>query len=289
MTTLITGATGLIGRDLLNLLYGNGQLENQNFRLFVRETSDVTNLKKMGFELFYGDIDNKDSLLKATKDVDVIIHIVQMRYSPKVVDVANENNVKRIIIIGTTGVFSKYKMYSEEYKECEEYIKSHSKVPYVILRPTMIYGSKKDKNVHKLVEFMNKYRFFPVFGDGKGKMQPIYYQDLSNAIYSVYNDQSIVNNAFNLAGKNQLKYEDLLIVTANQLKKKVLIIKIPLPISILLVSIYNKLSKKPKLKLEQVKRISEDKIFDYSNAETQFNFSPISFEEGIKKQIHSMY
>lgn len=289
MTTLITGSTGLVGRDLLNLLSKDKSLKDEPIRLLVRKNSNISGLENMGFDLWYGNIENKESLLEAAKGVDTIIHIVQMRYSPIVVDVANNVNAKRLIIVGTTGIYSNYRLYSAEYEKAEEYIENECQVPYVILRPTMIYGSSKDKNVHKLVNFMNKYHFFPIFGNGKGKMQPIYYKDLSRALYFVYKKEEISNESYNLAGKNELEYRELLKITADELNKKVIILKIPYFITKILVYFYNKVFKKPKIKLEQVKRLTEDKVFDYSKAEKEFGFKPISFQEGIRKQIKSMY
>ena len=286
---LITGATGLVGSDLLDILEKENDLENNEVRLLVRNTSNVEGLLKKGFNLYYGDIEDKDSIIKAADGIDIIIHIVQMRYSPTIVDIAHEVGAKRLIIIGTTGIYSQYRLYSSEYKDAEEYIYNNCNVPYVILRPTMIYGSERDKNVHKLVNFMKKFKFFPVFGPGKGKMQPIYYKDLSYAIYQVYKRDNLINESYNIAGKNQLEYQEILRETSKALGQKVFILKIPFKVATTIVSIYNKFSKKPKLKLEQVRRLNEDKVFDYSESSVAFDFNPITFEEGIKKQVNSMY
>lgn len=286
----VTGATGLTGKYLLQLFDRDAELENKNIVLFVRKTSDLSGLMDKGYFIEYGDITDKASLQNAMagKEIDTLIHIVQLRYAPTIVDLANQFNVKRLIIIGTTGMFSKYQTYSEEYIKAESYIKKHSKVPYVILRPTMIYGDSKDRNMNKLLRFMNKYRFFPIFGSGKGMMQPIYYKDLATAIYDVYKHRDLSNVAFNLAGKEPLTYKQLLQKAGKALGKKVYVVRIPYFIAFSLIGFYNLLSPKPKIKLEQIRRLNEDKVFDYSEAKRAFNFDPIDFDTGIQFQVRDM-
>lgn len=286
----VTGATGLTGKYLLNLLDKDKEIDNQKVVLFVRKTSDITEINNKGFLIEYGDITDKESLHKALadKEIDTLIHIVQLRYAPIIVDLANQFNVKRLIIVGTTGMFSKYQVYSEEYKRAEAYIHSNSKVPFVILRPTMIYGDHNDRNMNKLLRFMNKYRFFPVFGSGKSMMQPIYYKDLAKAIYDVYKRKELINVSFNLAGKEPISYKNLLQTAGKALGKKIYIVRIPYFLAFSIVGLYNLISSKPKIKLEQIRRLNEDKMFDYSEAKKAFGFDPIDFGSGIQYQIKNM-
>jgi nucleoside-diphosphate-sugar epimerase len=286
---LITGATGLTGMYLLKLFDNDPMIDKGKIRLFVRKTSNIEHFKEKGLEIAYGDITDKQAIMKASEGVETIIHIVQMRHSPTMVDIANENHIKRLIIVGTAGIYSKYRQYSDEYKKAENYIHEKCLVPYVILRPTMIYGESNDKNMNKLLRFMDKFRFFPVFGSGQGLMQPIYYQDLAKALFQVYKTLHIQNKDYNLAGKYPLTYNEILNKAAKALGKKVFIIRIPYGISELVVGVYNQLSKNPKLKLEQIRRLNEDKHFDYSEAAKDFGFDPVDFEEGIQKQVESMF
>ena len=42
------------------------------------------------------------------------------------------------------------------------------------------------------------------------------------------------------------------------------------------------------VKAEQILRLNEDKVFDFSKAHDEFGYSPISFEEGIGHEIEAM-
>ncbi|WP_059106091.1 NAD-dependent epimerase/dehydratase family protein [Shouchella shacheensis] len=286
---LVTGGTGLIGQQFLELIDKDMSIANEQVICLVRETSDLSYIEDKGFQHVVGDITDKERLLQVSKGVDSIVHIVQMRYSPTIIDVANTRSVSKLLIIGTTGVFSDYPKYSDEYKVAEEYIEKNCRVPYIIFRPTMIYGEKNDKNMNKLIRFIDRFGFFPVFGKGEGLMQPIYYKDISKVLYTALNRDSLPSKGYNIAGKTRHEYQELLRIVGEQLGKKVHVIKIPYRLSTALVGGYNKVSKNPKLKLEQLRRLREDKVFDYEPAATEYDFDPIGFQEGIKHQIKSMY
>lgn len=50
-----------------------------------------------------------------------------------------------------------------------------------ILRPTMIYGYPGDGNASRLMRSLMRFPFFPVFGDGAARQQPVFYEDLAQA------------------------------------------------------------------------------------------------------------
>ena len=89
-----------------------------------------------------------------------------------------------------------------------------------------------------------------------------------------------------MAGKEPLKYIDMLKLIEKKLNKKITYIKIPLKLSIFLIKICEIIFfKKLGINTSQVERLSEDKIYDYSKARKDFSFNPRNFEEGIEIQI----
>jgi nucleoside-diphosphate-sugar epimerase len=77
LKTLLTGATGFIGKHLVRALVEQGR----DVRCLVRKTSDTQYLRSLGVELFYGDLLDKDSLKDIAKDVDIVYHIAGEIYS----------------------------------------------------------------------------------------------------------------------------------------------------------------------------------------------------------------
>ncbi|AEX85069.1 hypothetical protein XO10_03200 [Marinitoga sp. 1135] len=68
---LITGATGHIGNVLVKKLYETGE----KIRIFVLPDEDISIFNNMDMDIVYGDIRNKDDVLKATEGVNKIFHL----------------------------------------------------------------------------------------------------------------------------------------------------------------------------------------------------------------------
>ena len=77
MKTLVTGASGFIGKHLVRTLVEQGR----DVRCLVRKTSDTGYLEELGVELFYGDLLDKDSLKDIAKDVSIVYHLAGEIYS----------------------------------------------------------------------------------------------------------------------------------------------------------------------------------------------------------------
>ncbi|GAH22869.1 unnamed protein product, partial [marine sediment metagenome] len=53
-------------------------------------------------------------------------------------------------------------------------------------------------------------------------------------------------------------------------------------------SIYSKIFKNPSLTPDQIERMAINKSYPYDKAREDFNFSPVSFEDGIEKLIKEL-
>jgi nucleoside-diphosphate-sugar epimerase len=77
LKTLVTGASGFIGKHLVKTLVDQGR----NVRCLVRKTSNTQYLDDLGVELYYGDLLDKDSLKDIAKDVSIVYHLAGEIYS----------------------------------------------------------------------------------------------------------------------------------------------------------------------------------------------------------------
>jgi nucleoside-diphosphate-sugar epimerase len=284
---LVTGITGHTGRWFLDkLITENYQGE---IRCLVRDNSNTDILDQSGLNInkVYGDIQDKEFLDSSLRGINTVVHIASISYSNNVSEAAIRNKVNWLILIHTTGRYSRYKSASEEYIKIEDGIlEKREHIGVTVLRPTMIYGSSLDRNMYKLVGYLSRFIFFPVFGDGQNLMQPVNARDLGIAYYNVLvNKDKTYNKEYNLSGKTPIKYIDLIRCVSKTLGRHNIIIKVPLWFSIFCVKIYNAIDKKAVISVEQVLRMQEDKVFSYEEAAKDFNFSPMSFEEGILFEV----
>lgn len=287
---LLTGATGLTGGLMLQKI---AVLQpGYEMNCLVRPTSNCDLINSLNLKLTYY---LGDSTIPSTWDTvlsqqifTTIIHLVQLRQIPTLINSLSKfQQTPRLIIIGTTGVYSKYNQYSAEYKQAEEVL-SQYEGSYCLLRPTMIYGSPKDKNLHKLIRFCYRYQFFPIFGQGNNLLQPIHAEDLAQAIVSVMLNPNITG-AYDLSGGTVVTLVELIALVEKILEKSVYPLQIPYALGLWSATIIEKiLGKRSPIRREQVLRLQEDKAYPHESATRDFDFAPRSLDTGLREEVDIM-
>lgn len=294
----ITGITGHSGRWLLKRLDSEGY--SGKIRCSMRESRDSSPEKykifeecRLDIEFAVGDLEDENFLTQALKGVDTVIHIAAISFSPNIIRAAISNHVNWAILVHTTGRFSRYKSASEEYVRIEDAILERCKgkergrvLNCTILRPTMIFGSSLDRNMYRLVGYLDRHKIFPLFGDGSNLMQPVHARDLGNAYYEVLiHPATTMNKEYDLSGKEPVTYLHIIQTIKRYLNSNIRIIKFPISLSIFAAKVYNALFKNAIITVEQVMRMQENKAFRHEAATRDFGYAPISFEEGIYEEV----
>ena len=150
-------------------------------------------------------------------------------------------------------------------------------IPWTILRPTMVYGSGRDRNVSAIAAFVRQYGFFPVSQPGRGLRQPVHAYDLAVAAVSAIENTKAFNTTFNLSGGETLSYRAMVERIFAALGRRPLILPVP---AIILRSAFalgrHIVSSGYSPVLFQ--RMNQDLVFDSSAARAALNYDPRSFE-----------
>src|SRR5690606_39220197 len=162
-----------------------------------------------------------------------------------------------------------------------------SGLDYTILRPTMIYGSPRDRNMWRLIRLLKVTPVMPIFGDGESLQQPIFVDDVAQAVLLALQNDATIGKSYNIAGRVPLTYNQVIDTVALALGKRIWKLHIPhLPV-VRVLQFTEQINIRLPIKAEQVLRLNEDKSFSYADAQRDFGFSPRSFEEGIGIEIKS--
>ena len=290
MKILVTGATGLTGSLFLNHLAEVNP--GAEVDCLVRSTSDRRSIEHLNLNLSYfiGDSETSqtwDELLSKYTP-ETIIHIASIRHVPVILQsLEKAGKSPRFIVIGTTGVYSQYNHYSATYKNIETQLANYPG-SCCLLRPTMIYGSHRDKNLHKLILFCDHYQFFPIFGQGNNLLQPIHAEDLAQALISILLNPNITG-AYDLSGGTVITLVELIALVEKILKKSVYPLPIPYALGLWSATIIEKiLGKRSPIRREQVLRLQEDKAYPHESATRDFDFDPRSLDIGLREEIDIM-
>lgn len=138
----VTGATGMVGSNLVKKLVEQGQ----NVSILIRKNSTHPYLESLKLDIHYGDILDITSIDRAIKGAEYVYHVAgKISYSKwdkdelykvniigteNVMEAAIKNNVKKIVITSSTGAVGipeGKNIVDEEYFFANEY----NKIPYM--------------------------------------------------------------------------------------------------------------------------------------------------------------
>ena len=280
MKVLLTGATGLPGGELLSLLLSKGY----EVRCLIREESpNAGRMSSKKVEVVRGDAADEDALLRALSGVEAAVHVAGLEYAPQVVSAMRRTGVKRLLVVGSTSAHSAFEHRSAPKRKMEELVRE-SDLEWTIVRPTMIYGSELDKNMHKLLRFLDRSPIFPVFGNGENLWQPVHYEDLARGMLAALENPETVNQSYDLPGARPLAYQDLVYTAAAALGKKPRMIRLPIEPVRLALRLAERAYLPLPIRSEQVMRLREDKAYPYEDARRDLGYSPRAFPKGIAQE-----
>lgn len=283
----MVGATGFVGRFVVDKLKGEntGQI-----CCFARKSSQLGDIEKYAIDKRFGDLADFSSICEAMKGQEALISIASLKYGfcKNLVRACETMKMRRAIFVSTTGIFTQLEPQEKRIVREAESTICESALDYTIIRPTMIYGGSKDKNMHFLIEYLRKYSVIPILGNGRYLQQPVYVEDVASAVVSSLSRRETTGNSYNISGRFPISFNEIIDTICNILGKGVLKIHIPYYLSLSLVAMVQVFQKNPRFTVGQVRRLNENKVFDYSKAKEDFGYDPISFEEGIRREIESL-
>lgn len=245
---------------------------------------------KVKFQISVGDLNDKGFIRKNLAGVTEVLHIGSIFYSLNLVEeiVRFKENIKRIILVHTTGIYSQFKMAASNYLQIEDGIrqlKMKYQLNIIILRPTMIFGDLKDLNVSKFIKMVNRFKIFPVVNHGSGLIQPVNARDLGKAYYQILNTSTKLQEEYILSGEHPLTMMDLFKIIQFFLKRQNIYISVPSKIAILGTRIVKIVTLNRVDFVEKVLRMDEDRSFSHESATRDFGYKPMSFKKGIQIEV----
>jgi nucleoside-diphosphate-sugar epimerase len=160
-----------------------------------------------------------------------------------------------------------------------------SKLAWTIVRPTMIYGTGRDRNICRLIRFLRRSPILPVFGSGKALVQPIHVEDLADVLVRAVFCQAAERRAYNVAGAEPLSFNDLVATVGFHLHRRIHVIHFPARPAVALLQGAERVRLRLPIKAEQIYRLQEDKAFAWRDAARDLGFAPRSFSDGVRQEI----
>jgi nucleoside-diphosphate-sugar epimerase len=269
---VVTGAAGLVGQNLMTRLKAGDYCE---IIAIDKHPANIKILRKLHphIRVIEADLASADGWEAAVADADVIVvgH-AQIGGLDRAAFVAN-NVIATECLIKAVRVKAPYLVqisssvvestaedwYTETKKEQERIIRA-SRLPNVILRPTLMFGWFDRKHLGWLARFMQKTPFFPIPGHGRYLRQPLYCGDFCDIIISCIAHRPN-GLTYNISGLQQIDYIDLMYAVRDACKARTNIVRIPCGVFWWLLRLYTLFDKNPPFTTKQLEALVVSDIF----------------------------
>jgi len=289
----VTGAAGFVGSHLVPMLMNAGF----EVTVLVRSKKEKKVLPSK-VAVVVADLAKRGSWQKELKSHDVLVHLAA-EISSKDPNMFEKNNVvatknlikaaqkakiKKIILFSSAAVTSIRKDLYAQTKEIQEKIVIGSKINYLILRPSMIYGPGDNKNIGWLINIIKKLPIIPLPGGGHFGRQPIFIDDISRIVLKlIYGNYA--NKIFEIHGYEYIPLSKMVKVIVKKSHKSKIIFPIPLFFLNWTFWLGEKLLPNPKFTQDQIKSLISGEKFSGDKWWKIFDIIPTSFEAGVEKMI----
>jgi nucleoside-diphosphate-sugar epimerase len=277
----ITGASGNTGRAFLGDLFQSPIARGADVVCLTLPGDPLGDLSAWPVRTVEGNARETGSIARAWDGDRSIVNISSVYHSEAVLKGCP--GARGIVVVSSTGLFSRYRDEASRIEAAEKVVTS-SGIPWTILRPTMIYGTPLDRNMSKLIKYISRRRVIPLPGGGKSLFQPVSAFDLASCITTALISPAAAGKSYEISGGSVHQLREIVEMIAGMLGRKVTMIPVPLRAAVSVL----KILPSPPVKPAQIMRLLEDKVFDHSAAAADLGLSPVTLEEGLRRQIELM-
>lgn len=283
MTIAVSGANGFTGRFVCAEL----QRRQCSFVALLRPGTDASWMDARRIAVRHADLNDVAQLAQQLSGCRALLNVASIGFgaAPTILEACRTASVRRVVFVSTTAIFTQLNAGSKSVRQAAEAAITSSGLETTILRPTMIYGTPGDRNMIRLVRWLNRWPVLPVFGSGRSLQQPVHVSDVAWAVVQALGEPSTIGRQFNISGAAPLAYNDVVRLTAQALGRRVRLLHIPAQPVVVLLQATERLGITLPIKAEQILRLNEDKAFSHAEAAVAFGYAPIPFEQGIRQEV----
>ena len=287
---LVTGATGFVGRRVVQALAARGK----RVRALVHRPWREHPLIAEGVDLHIGDVTDASSLRSAMEGVEAVVHLVAVirerggatfdvvnhQGTSNVAQAAREAGIQCLVHLSAVGLVDNPRFPYLRSKWRGEQAVVESGVPYTILRASIQFG-EGDEFINTLAGAVKAFPIVPVAGDGSAHFQPISVEEVAECIAQAVDREELRGRVIEIGGPEHLSYNQILDTIARTYHIRRIKAHLPLAVMRRMVWLMERTLPSPPATGHQLDMLAIDNIAELDTVERTFGFTPRRLEGNI--------
>jgi uncharacterized protein YbjT (DUF2867 family) len=289
MMVFLTGATGFVGRHMLQRLLDEGH----SVRALVRDPEKAREPVQSGMELVAGDVVTGAGLDQGVQGCQAVIHLVGIIVEKgtntfervhhlgtrNVVEAAKRAGIRRFVQMSALGARPDgVAPYQTTKWRGEEEVRKRG-IPFCILRPSLIFGPG-DGFVTQMIETMRSAPLFrPIPGSGAPKFRPIFIGDVTACFARALTAEAATNQTIELGGADELTLNEVLAEIARCAGVHKPAVHVPMPLMFAGAFLLQSILKNPPVTVDQLRMLREGSTCDVEPMVRILGLKPRGFRE----------
>ena len=217
MRVLVTGGTGVVGRSAVTALLQRGHVVHLLSRQAQRDAAQWPH----GVTPVSGNVANAESIAGAADGCDAVLHLtaivsehgnqtferVNVEGTRNVMREAERAGARKFVYVSSLGADRGESPYHQSKRKGEAIVRQFTG-SWVVLRPGSVYGPG-DEQISLLLRMVRTLPMLPLIGTGEQRFQPIWHEDLAEALASAVERDDVARAEMDLAGAEVTTQNDL--------------------------------------------------------------------------------
>jgi len=292
MRVFVTGASGLVGRRLVQRLLREGTAVTA----FVRTPGTMGGAASEGLRVARGVVEDRAAVERAMVGCDAVVHLanasgvvdetrvhaVNVAGTEHVLAAARAARVRRIVFTSTiSATRERLGPYGRSKRAAEERVQAAG-TPFVILRPSLVYGGGETGLVASLARHLRALPVMPVIGDGRIALDPVHLDDLCDVIQACLVRDDVLGHTYDVLGPDRVTLDEFLHRLCDALGVRRPLVHLPERPSLLLARLLSGLMANPPITVDNVLGLTSPARVDPQATLRDFPIAWTPLEVGLR-------